>query len=620
MRDRNQSIANIERLQLKIVRSIEEELSSVLDFSNDEAHGSSDASIKIRFPLNQLTWREIARMRMLVFIYSEMGKSKDDIQHAIRGNKTSYYKTNKNVIRNIRYTFAVKAQLSQNEEDKLYSSHDINFLGKSIDVVDRLSGMPFLLNPQNSHDFKESLVEEVPNSWTATIDSAVFFSSSSEQDVINLLLKVSENSKDYSEDYRRCSKVLIKILGTSQAKNLMWEVDANAYPEYYTLIKRPIMLSNVAIKLINQLYGKSSNDVGFLFYNDMKQVMINCITYNTEVTPVVNCAQKLLTVLYRHVEKWLNSLDRPDVEDCDDKHCLLSKEFINPHTYDSSTKCGKCSGAFSYNYLSRNNFSNVFIILPNKEILDQTTEDWICPLCLQESFDFLASKLESDTFKEFYSKAFHISEWGPSSSIPWLLNNTFSNQPNELLHQIPQVFEILKALELLSSFGDASLSDIKSGSNHQWSLIDRLQVLSTLCLILRSDSQSVDYLNKIKVDAEKILRISNKSTFREADFISTVKDLCGEEGVALCRSLLDGIDVNSGESNAYLHSLITEGRCVVCNGSTFFDEMEVGEDEVEDQVILCDGCNAEVHLKCLNLAAVKLTYSLIIIFTLKDSC
>jgi hypothetical protein len=31
---------------------------------------------------------------------------------------------------------------------------------------------------------------------------------------------------------------------------------------------------------------------------------------------------------------------------------------------------------------------------------------------------------------------------------------------------------------------------------------------------------------------------------------------------------------------------------------------EEGETK-EDEVILCDGCNAEVHLRCLNLTAVS---------------
>lgn len=75
-----------------------------------------------------------------------------------------------------------------------------------------------------------------------------------------------------------------------------------------------------------------------------------------------------------------------------------------------------------------------------------------------------------------------------------------------------------------------------------------------------------------------------------------VKVIAGDEGVMSCRSLLDGID-DGGE--AELQSRVTEGRCTVCMGSTFEDDLPEG-----DEVILCDGCNAEAHIRCLNMTSV----------------
>ena len=131
-------------------------------------------------------------------------------------------------------------------------------------------------------------------------------------------------------------------------------------------------------------------------------------------------------------------------------------------------------------------------------------------------------------------------------------------------------------------------------------------------------------------ECEKLLQISSKASFREADFMAIVREVVGDDGVAHCRTLLDGYD---GSAEVYLHNLVTEGRCVVCNGSTFEDDMAgqaqphpphhpprrttsmdgSNDDGVEredtttahDMVMLCDGCNAEVHLKCLNLQAVR---------------
>jgi NAD-dependent SIR2 family protein deacetylase len=75
-----------------------------------------------------------------------------------------------------------------------------------------------------------------------------------------------------------------------------------------------------------------------------------------------------------------------------------------------------------------------------------------------------------------------------------------------------------------------------------------------------------------------------------------VKEIAGEEGVTVCRSLLDGIE---DDREADLHNRITEGRCTVCRGSTYEDDC--AED---DEIILCDGCNAEAHMRCLNMTTV----------------
>jgi PHD-finger len=109
------------------------------------------------------------------------------------------------------------------------------------------------------------------------------------------------------------------------------------------------------------------------------------------------------------------------------------------------------------------------------------------------------------------------------------------------------------------------------------------------------------FVSPLQVNAycQKLGTISAKSAFREADFMKVVKAIAGEDGVALCRSLLDGID-DDGEGE--LQSRVTEGRCTVCMGSTYEDDCEEGDD-----IILCDGCNAEAHIRCLNMKVVPST-------------
>ena len=52
-----------------------------------------------------------------------------------------------------------------------------------------------------------------------------------------------------------------------------------------------------------------------------------------------------------------------------------------------------------------------------------------------------------------------------------------------------------------------------------------------------------------------------------------------------------------------------DGRCLICKGSTFEEDMPDLVDESTGEVtkaaiLLCDGCNSEVHLHCLNLSTI----------------
>lgn len=118
-------------------------------------------------------------------------------------------------------------------------------------------------------------------------------------------------------------------------------------------------------------------------------------------------------------------------------------------------------------------------------------------------------------------------------------------------------------------------------------------------------------LNRVYGDCEKLMRISSKVSFREADFLDAVRTVAGDDAVHQCRDMLDGIEC-SGRAGQ-LQSMVVEGRCVVCRGSTYEEDMEretadAGMDEEQAaahmEIVLCDGCNAEVHLKCLKLTAV----------------
>ena len=118
---------------------------------------------------------------------------------------------------------------------------------------------------------------------------------SSESEMISALSSASTDPL-YSDTYQRCCKVLIKIANLTQAKHFFWEVDSVMYPDYYSSINKPVMIANVTSNLIRQSYGDNGLIVGDLFYKDMRQIVLNCFAYNTEVTAVNAQAQKLYQV------------------------------------------------------------------------------------------------------------------------------------------------------------------------------------------------------------------------------------------------------------------------------------------------------------------------------------
>jgi hypothetical protein len=266
---------------------------------------------------------------------------------------------------------------------------------------------------------------------------------------------------------------------------------------------------------------------------------------------------------------------------------------------------------------------------------------------------------------------FYIDEWGFTQTIPWWLNSDFSTVPAGFYEHYPYVVPILNALRVLSNPNASSVTTVVPNVDpsissptpppattdvRNWTLSERLTVLTALATVFRSSDKSLEYASQLSADCDRLLKLSAKPNFREGDFITAVKDLCGEEGVVLCRALLDGGNSsaagasgaggggvsNGGEGGEeYLQTMITEGRCVICNGSTFEEDMQMQREKelreldrnrsrrmaaaadaenqadagaaapevLEDQVLLCDGCNAEVHMKCLHLTEVP-TYTL----------
>ena len=568
------------------------------------------------FPLNQLTWTELSRMLLLEFIDIEMEKSEEEIVHSLRGSKTVYSKSPKNIIKNIRCRLATRhlASICQREDE--FAAPEKSLAPLDEDKEDGLLQFQLSLSPLCvSQQVTSTLAQESESLFDFTSEAEVVSavseaSSSPHSDVVRDSENIG-NSSDHElkliEEYQRCCKVWLKIMSMTQAKCLLWEVDENMYPGYFSDMQRPISLINVAYKLLQRSYpsslpkkdeGESAvSGVSSCFYRDMRQVFVNCIAYNSEATIAYGHAQKLLQVLHRHMQQWVFSPTRPgNIAHCDDGYCLQTHEPIanRDRGQYSSVKCGRCAGVFSLDALQQLDHHQEYIGIfqPSQDEVLQSNEDWICFMCLREDGVAVPRAIND----------FSIDEWGASTRLPWHLNTRHILQLYNFTDDLPSLPDVVEAVKILVSPTLTPLLPIPGNHDQDktsrpllpWTMRERLKVYFALCELLKTHDASHAYMTDLYKECTKLTKMSVKDSFCEADFIEQVKKVAGLEGVAMCRSLLDGVEVDSEDALRHKQHKVVEGRCIHCRGSTFDDDIAEN-----DFVLLCDGCNAEAHLSCL---------------------
>ena len=635
--NRNHIDALLERIQLNILKLLMPSINAKLDLDykdivdNSKRDKKQQQPLITSLPLNQLTWNELCRIAIIQYLFSEMNRSKDDQQHAIRGSKAGNFRFAKNICRNIRYKWYIRNTVNTDAFSHLGIS------ASKVEAEDRISLVKTLQYCYNESVAIPSLHEDELLNERHTKHRPCENNFATVEELTDEVTKISE-SENYPEIYRRCAKVLLRIIKMSSAQQFLWEIDQDC-PYYYSSIVRPIMFSNVANNVINRVYDDAEEDddsdgmtknitsdseyrISREFYLDMKQVVLNCFTYNTELSPIISSAQKLLHAIYRHVDRWILASDRPPVDCCDDKSCLLTREKII-HQKTLNIKCGKCSGAYNLESLENIFLSETpvedcyqpytkFFIAPTDELVNQANEEWLCPFCLQEDFIMLRSALSDDkraTVDDVLMSrgSFFIDEWGPSATVPWIFNPVHSQLLKHFQYKESHLLPIVEALQIVSNQHLSCMnadSDVTSWKRRSWSIAERLKVLKTLFVILQSTDAGLKLITKLNEDGEKLMKYCSKASFREAEFVSCVKEICGDAGVLFSRKLLDGFDFGSIDDEShidYQKQTYIEGRCMLCNISTFTEDDDSDGDGIENQAILCDGCNGEAHLRCLGM-------------------
>jgi hypothetical protein len=134
----------LDRLHLRLLQKVCKELFPILE--SDPAGGGSNPKL----PLNQLTWPELARQSIILHICADVGKTKDEVFHILRGSRNAQqYCSSKNVLRRIRSRLWWRLQVQENARLKTL----LKEVATDVSKRGAHSGLLFQTQQQNSAGF-----------------------------------------------------------------------------------------------------------------------------------------------------------------------------------------------------------------------------------------------------------------------------------------------------------------------------------------------------------------------------------------------------------------------------------------------------------------------------------
>ncbi|ETW01475.1 hypothetical protein H310_06986 [Aphanomyces invadans] len=160
----------------------------------------------------------------------------------------------------------------------------------------------------------------------------------------------------------RCANVLKILRGKDAAVPFNLPVDADMYPDYYTLIPEPMDLSTVEDKLLGDEYDGIE-----LFVDDVQLIWKNCFAYNGHVAPIAAMARKLSATFDRLVREYIQPPDNNlNLLFTNEDACRVCR---NAHLCkDRLLLCDRCDGAY-----------HTLCLRP--PLSDIPLGEWYCPTC-----------------------------------------------------------------------------------------------------------------------------------------------------------------------------------------------------------------------------------------------
>ena len=409
---------------------------------------------------------------------------------------------------------------------------------------------------------------------------------------------------------RRCAAVLIKVIRVSKISRFPLEINTQ-YREDLQFMRFPITFQSIITKVLHAEF-EDEDDPALEFCWDMRHFLLSYLCQNEYAYN--SSLHQLLIALYRHVDQWLiSSPEFRPVETCDDFHCLLSNQIIPISKEEiTSISCSRCSGVFSLSYLDAHTYKHSGLYDISTELVTNSKEMWICPLCLQDDSSGLVM---NDQLPIFF-----LNEWGFSSLIPWALNPSYSSRCYAvtddaleslfLLSDCRNFPTFLTGNQLHTKYNVASLEmddSVLHGNakarRRKWTCEEHLSILSALAEVVLKDTKMQSWFLSCLQDLESLETLEKTVAFghhQDAEkYLDIVKSVVGDKVSALIRFKISPFQLTITRD----HSIILESyrkfvdRRYKKIGILSSTEKLKGENST---VILCDICGIETHLSFSN--------------------
>ena len=626
-----------ERLQLILTKEILPDVSAIYSLEGfDNRAINTKSMIMNDIPLNQLTYKELARISLVHYMLEEMSinKTSEEAEYYIRGeaDNTPYTLSKKSVLQLIRAKMAARARLqmgaanvSEEMADKINSNGDNYYVKISENIRKSYHKCSIIIDDYNAN------MTKYVGRYKPTLSS---------DDIIEITSKLRSNALDFDNNscnlssvYRRMSKIFIKVVELNEYEFGILFGDSRFNDSDYNIRdgswfdnKHSLTMAQIAQMLVNEEYTNvvnnesidSSSDaaeiISVLFYDDVMKYLLTISTFHTSIA-IKLLMQKAAFVLNRFVDAYLLDFDNNGAEfDCNEEKCLLSRFPITTVARADTIFCSKCTSAHNvdglksfyntfHNYGENNDGKNSyhkkfgpFLFLPHvvssHNYLSSREEVWMCPFCVREDTCRLAGSSDNDD-------AFIFNEYGASLLLPWQLNKNVSISVERKLLENPTVKIYMNALKILA--GNACSNDVfhdpsSNGSKdfvHDLSPEKRLQLLLGLCEGTKASSKGSKVLESVYKDGAALFELARSNDTRPGEFAASLSKLCGEHVAISFTNYLCQISRKKSFETALK---AVDGRCVVCKKSS--------DDSQHNKVILCDFCNGETHLSCSGLTTI----------------